>query len=321
VNLLAPLFVLLLIQLAVYPVTGRVLLNDKRPGEFASSIQLELARDDRPGEVIRGLVNSDGEYRFMNLRSGAYVVTASAPGFKQVRSQFEVIGINQVRGNTRLILMPENATTQTDSSLGTVSPNELKAPRKAVKEIEEGENELDKGNLETAGKAVLKALNVYPRYARAYFLQGRIREKQNRIPEAIESYRQTIAEDPNHYPAYAALAEIFRVGSNHSDLAKTAEAWKRAQPLNAAPYYYSALALYESGQPRFAVDEALMATRFPHAHIRHLNLLLANCYLKLGEAEAAASQMKEFLELYPEDRMVPQVQTSLATLEKILQKK
>jgi tetratricopeptide (TPR) repeat protein len=177
---------------------------------------------------------------------------------------------------------------------------------------------MDEEDLAGAALALDKALEIYPAYARAFLLRGRILEKQGKPREAAGSYEKAIEEDANAYPAYAALAEIRRLEADPTALREIADRWKKAQPLTAAPYYYGALASFQAGQFLVAVDEALMARRFPHENVPHLSLLLANCYIKLRDPSAAAAQMREFLASRPDDPMAPEVRRSLAALEKTI---
>jgi len=297
-------------------IAGQVLLNDRRPGVFASSIQVELNREDRPGEALKVSVNADGEYRLMNLKSGTYIITVTAPGYKPATARIELISGTRVRGNTKLVLLPESSP-KAEKHSGVVSQNELRAPRRAVRQAELAERSMDGGDFSAAARAVDKALEIYPAYARAFLLRGRLSEKEGKPREAARSYEKALEGDSDAYPAYAALAEIHRLEGDHEALRDVADRWKKAQPLSAAPYYYGALASFQAGQFLVAVDEALMARRFPHENLPHLNLLLANCYIKLRDPSAAAAQMREFLASRPDDRMAPEVRRSLEALEKI----
>jgi len=297
-------------------IAGQVLLNDRRPGVFASSIQVELNREDRPGEAMKVSVNADGEYRLMNLKSGTYVITVTAPGYKPATARIELISGTRVRGNTKLVLLPESSP-KAEKHSGVVSQNELRAPRRSVRQVEIAERSMDGGDFSAAARAVDKALEIYPAYARAFLLRGRLSEKVGKPREAARSYEKALEGDADAYPAYAALAEIHRLEGDHKALRDVADRWKKAQPLSAAPYYYGALASFQAGQFLVAVDEALMSRRFPHENLPHLNLLLANCYIKLGDPSAAAAQMREFLASRADDPMASEVRRSLEALEKI----
>src|SRR5213083_2037802 len=123
IHALNPLVILLclLLQDNTTAITGHVLLNDRRPGVLASSIQVELNREDRPGEAQKVSVNADGEYRLMNLKSGTYIITVTAPGYKPATARIELISGTRVRGNTKLVLLPESALPKSEKHSGVVS--------------------------------------------------------------------------------------------------------------------------------------------------------------------------------------------------------
>lgn len=299
-------------------ITGTIFVNDQPPGSLATSIELELSQHDRPGELKKGNVSSDGEYRILNVRSGAYILTARAPGYKTVRIELEIISSNRVRGNTRIVLMPETSASTAEPKSGTVSRNELKASRKAIRQVELAEKSLQAGDLEKAERALENALREYPQYARAWFQKGRLEEKRGHLDEAADAYETAVREDADFYPAYARCAELFRVAEDTAGLRDITERWKKVQPLEAAPLYYSALACYQQGRFREALDEALVADSFPHADLPHLDLLVANCYMKLKEPANAAARMQQFLGSHPDDPIAPQVRESLKKLNQIL---
>src|SRR5262245_28241339 len=297
-------------------ITGQVLLNDRPPGSLASTVQVELYIGDRPGEPMKTLVSPEGEYRFINLKVGLFRVVARAPGYKSASSDVETMGGNQTRGNTRLVLPPEHSLPKENSTGSLISQNELKAPKKAVRQVEEAERELEANELESAAKALDRALAMYPDYGRALFNQGRLLEKQGKLDEAILKYELAIQNDAACFAAYRVLADAYRSKHDLARLRSLSERWKRTQPKDPAPHLYAAVALYERGQYSLAVEEGLVASQFPHDHLPDLNLFLANCYNKLRNPQAAAHQLRDFLERWPNHPAAPQVRVSLETLER-----
>ena len=297
-------------------ISGQVLLNDRPPGSLASTVQVELHLGDRPGEPMKTMVSPEGEYRFINLKVGLFTVVARAPGYKQAKTQVETMGGNQTRGNTRLVLVPEQSLSEGKHATSTVSHNELMAPKKAVRQVEDAEKALEAGELETAAKALDRALTLYPGYARAIFQQGRLLEKQSRQDEAILKYEQALRNDPGCFDAYRPLADAYRSKGNLARLQGLSERWKRAQPTEATPYLYAAVALYERGEYGLAVNEGLAASQLRHDHLPDLNLILANCYNKLRNPQAASQQLRDFLERWPNHPMASQVRASLETLQR-----
>ncbi len=297
-------------------ITGQVLLNDRPPGPLASMVQVELQLSNRPGEPMRATVNAEGEYRFVNLGVGQFTVAARAPGYKPAKSDVETMGGNQTRGSTRLVLVSEQALPK-GASAGPVviSQNELRAPKKAVKEIEAAEKALGAGDLDGASRDLDKALALYPNYARASFLRGTVFEKQHKLEEAVRSYQKAIQDNPSHLASYRALADLHRANLDFASLDNIVAQWKSVQPLEAAPYLYAAVSQYERGNYPLAVEQGLLASRLPHDHLPDLKLILANCYNKLRNREAAAQQLREFLERWPNHPLSSQVRSSLEALQ------
>jgi tetratricopeptide (TPR) repeat protein len=297
-------------------ITGQVLLNDRPPGSLASTVQVELYIGDRPGEPMKSLVSPEGEYRFTNLKVGLFRVVASAPGFKSASSDVETMGGNQTRGNTRLVLLPEHSLPKENSTSSLISQNELKAPKKAVRQVEEAERALEANELESAAKALDRALAMYPDYGRALFNQGRLLERQGKLDEAILKYEVALQNDAACFVAYRPLADAYRSKHDLARLQTLSERWKSVQPKDPAPHLYAAVALYERGHYSLAVEEGLVASQFPHDHLPDLNLFLANCYNKLRNPQAAAHQLRDFLERWPNHPAAPQVRVSLEALER-----
>ncbi len=297
--------------------SGLVLINDRRPGEMANRIEVELKEEHRLADGVKTTVTADGEYHFNGLRPAAYFVTARAPGYKTVTIKVDLIRGSRARQSTRLVLSPEMALPGHIREGGVVSQNELRAPKEARREVQRAEQALERDDLITAAEALDKALAAYPRYARALFQKGRLLEKQQQTDSAANSYEEAIREDMDYFPAYLRLSEVYRTAANVQNLRKIAERWKKIQPLEGTPYYYSALARFEGGEFKLALEDAIMARHFPNANLPHLNLLLANCYIRLREPQAAAEALREFLSRHSDDPMAPQARATLAELQKI----
>jgi tetratricopeptide (TPR) repeat protein len=301
-------------QITSFSVSGVVLLNERRPGDGATSIRVELTTE-RGGEGIRAVVTESGEYKFGGLKPGVYVVSARAPGFKPAASRVEINPVGQVRGSTTLDLVPENELPKINHEGEIISRNELRAPKQARGQLEKAEETLDSGDLSGAEEAIRRAFRIYPEYARAYWAEGRLREKQERWKEAREAYARAVDIDPDCYRAYHPLLELLRREGRHEEARRIGSQWGKLQPLLATPHYYVAIASYETGEYQAALDSAETAARLPHAQLPHLPLVLANCYLKLRNPAAAVTHLEEFLQASPEDPLASQARRTLEQIK------
>ncbi|NWG12723.1 MAG: tetratricopeptide repeat protein [Acidobacteria bacterium] len=298
-------------------ISGLVYLDERPPGRLAPTIDLELRYANRPGEPMRTVVSGEGEYRFGGLWPGVYIITASAPGYRSVTVEIELARGSRPRRNTKLVLQSEAAPPGPRPG-GIVSQNALQAPREARRRMEQAEKAFLDGQTDTAARLVAEALAAYPGYARALYLRGRVLERQGRPESAARSYEEAISRDPDLYLAYSAAAELYRVLADNGSLRRISELWKKAQPLESAPYYYSALARYESGEYRPALEDVTAAYNLPHSNLPHINLLMANCYLKLKNPRAAAERLLEFLATQPDDPLAEQARRTLSEIDRIL---
>ena len=77
----------------------------------------------------------------------------------------------------------------------TVSATAALAPKDAKKAYEKGVEALGKKNSAEAQKNFEKAVEIYPRYAAAWYELGSLSEQKNLIDDARKSYQQAVAAD------------------------------------------------------------------------------------------------------------------------------
>ncbi|TDI15914.1 MAG: tetratricopeptide repeat protein, partial [Acidobacteria bacterium] len=54
------------------------------------------------------------------------------------------------------------------------------------------------GRTEEAALRLSQAIEIQPQFAQSYYYLGLVRNAQDRLPEAIENYRETLERRPNH---------------------------------------------------------------------------------------------------------------------------
>ena len=87
-----------------------------------------------------------------------------------------------------------------------ISGTSLNAPKDAKKAFEKGQDLVKKKKFDEAAKSFQKAVDLYPKYAAAWFELGRLQEAQNQPDEARKSYEQSTAADPRFISPHLALA-------------------------------------------------------------------------------------------------------------------
>ena len=246
-------------------------------------------------------VSEEGEYWFHQLSVGEYQITASAPGYRTTRSRVELYRGGQVRGTTKLNLekMPELPVITYDGQL--ISRNELAAPPAARKHLATARGAFEKNDLRNGSRGNGPGFENISTVCKRDFLEGTDIQQTGPGRRAADLYEQCLSLDSDLYAAYLPLAEYYREQERGVELRELTGAWKKKQPTESPAYFYSAIAQYEAGEYPAALRDGLLSFSFPHAHLPHLRLLLANIYVKLNQPAEALAQLEAFLKEYPND--------------------
>src|SRR5450432_2822034 len=90
----------------------------------------------------------------------------------------------------------------------TISATSAMAPKDAQKDYESGHQKAAKEKWDEAEQQLTKAVEIYPRYAIAWFDLGRVQLRKNEAGSARHSFEQSIAADPKYVSPYRGLAEL-----------------------------------------------------------------------------------------------------------------
>lgn len=216
----------------------------------------------------------------------------------------------------------------------TLSATPYKAPSNARKAYEKGLEAERNGKFTEARKYFEQALEIYPRYASAWFQLGTVFEKLSQNDSARAAYMRATTIDTRFLPPYLSLAEMaYEAGNwtevlrftghiidldllNHGDVAGYVLDLDESNPAQA--YFYNAVANYKLNRVEEAEKSALKAE---HVDLRpdfpQLHLLLADIFAGKKNYAVAISELQAYLELAPHAKDGVQVREQLAQLEKL----
>lgn len=216
----------------------------------------------------------------------------------------------------------------------TLSATPFKAPSDARKAYEKGLEAERKGKLAEARKCFEQALEIYSRYASAWFQLGTVFERLSQKDSARAAYMRATTIDTRFLPPYLSLAEMaYEAGNwtevlqftdhiidldllNHGNVAGYVLDLDEANPAEA--YFYNAVANYKLNNVEEAEKSALKAE---HVDLRpdfpELHLLLADIFAGKRNYAVAISELQVYLELAPHAKDGEQVREQLAQLEKL----
>jgi Tetratricopeptide repeat len=216
----------------------------------------------------------------------------------------------------------------------TMNAAPYQAPKDARKAYENGIEAERKGKLADARKYFEKAVQVYPRYASAWFQLGAVLRNLSEKEPARAAFARATAIDSKFVPPYLSLASM----------AFEAEDWKQVliltnrvaeldplkyatvsgyivdlDPLDyAEAYFYNSAANYKLNHIEEAEKSGLRAERLDvRPRFPQLHLLLAEIFARKNEYARAIAETKIYLELLPHAKNADQVREQLAELEKL----
>jgi hypothetical protein len=199
--------------------------------------------------------------------------------------------------------------------IGTVSLKTLAAPKDARKAWEKAGKELQKENpnFSKASKELTKAVEIYPEFASAWYLLGKVRLAQQDRPAAGEAFKEAKTADSEYANPYLSLALM----------ALEEERWKEASDLSnqvlelnprlTEAHYYNAIANSSLGRFNVAEESALVvldsnkAENYPLVYY-----VLGFAESQKGNFPSAASRYRSLLEIRPEGSFSGKLKEQLA---------
>jgi tetratricopeptide (TPR) repeat protein len=273
---------------------GRFSFDLSRPQELADA-------SDQPGALGRG---RDRTLMDCELR-------ISLPGFRTEAIQLSDSRLDNPDLGTiilRRIASVEGLTISATSSL---------APKDAKKAYEKGLEAVGKKNVAEAQKDFEKAVEIYPRYAAAWYEIGRLDEQSNRFDEARKSYGQAVVADAKYIPPHERLAWIALRDTKWQELAEHSDTILRLDPIDYPDaYYLSGVGNFQLGNLDAAEKGAREALARDTTHKNpRTPYLLALILAQKHDYAAAVPLLRGFLEQNPGVSDAANIRQQLASME------
>ena len=255
--------------------------------------------------VGSGRLESGNNLRGCELR-------AALPGYKSssvnlsMRSQFDSPDIG-------IIVLKRLGGRDGD----TISVTNALAPKDAKKAFDRARLLLAKGNAAESQKELLKAVELYPKYAAAWAELGRLQMDAKDDGAARKSFEQSLQADPKYLPPYERLAVLALRERNWDELVDKTD---KLIKLNAydypQAYYYNALANLNLNHWQLAETSARKALQQDPLKFARAYYVLGLALAQKGDFAAAAEQLKSYLLAGPAPSEIAVLKEHLADIEK-----
>ncbi|MBV8550050.1 MAG: tetratricopeptide repeat protein [Acidobacteriaceae bacterium] len=183
----------------------------------------------------------------------------------------------------------------------TISLTTAEAPKKAQKNYEKGLQFAQKGDLEQGEKHLQAAVDLYPKYAVAWYALGQIEERQNRLDDARKSYLAAVAADNKYVSPYSRLALIAASRAKWQDAVDYSKQVIDLNPIEfPSAFWYSAIAYYNLHDLDQAQKSAVALVKLDTAHkYPEAERMLAEISLQKDNYAEAANHLRAYLQLNP----------------------
>ena len=201
----------------------------------------------------------------------------------------------------------------------TISMVSLAAPKDAKKAYDKGIDGLKKKKFEEAQKNFEKAVEIYPKYATAWYELGMLQAGQGKPDMAHKYFDTALENDSKFIRPYLQLAVLALQGQKWQELADITEKTVKLDPF-AYPqaYFFNSVANYNLQRFDLAEKSAMEAERLDTRHQYPKNSHLLGMLLAMKkDYTGAAERMKTYLKYAPDASDAAKVRTQLAEVEKI----
>jgi len=295
---------------------GRVLYAEQfKPAE---GIMVKLF--DRSVPRDQAFTRSGGHFEFRSLPRGQFEVEVTVEGYKPTRVSVD-LSFACRNQTTTVLLERENVVVTYTAPGSSVSARELQIPKDARKAFEKGLRELEEKNRpDRSLDHFQKAIELYPDYDMAYIQLALAHVGLQQNAEAQQVLEDATSVNGENAQAFLLLGMVH---SNQGHANETVRALKTAVRLdekNWLAHFELARALLANGLSRDAHTHALQAHEL-NPQKRNVHLLLHDACMQVQDYDTALAEVDEYLELFPDDPLVPRLRQHGDELRKALRAK
>lgn len=200
----------------------------------------------------------------------------------------------------------------------TISVTSLQAPKDAKKAYEKGTEAFRKKKWADAQKNLEKAVQIYPKYAAAWFELGQVYHERKNVEQARAAYLKSLEADPKFLKPYMQMAVISANEQKWDEVERYTAELLRLDPFDFAPaYFYNSVANFNlrkfDAAERSAREGIKLDTQNHLPKMQHvLGIILANKRDYVG----AAQYLRGYLQHAPNAQDADLVRRQLTEIER-----
>lgn len=201
----------------------------------------------------------------------------------------------------------------------TISATSAMAPKDAQKAYEKGHQKISKGKWEEAEPLLAKAVEIYPKYAVAWFDLGRVQFQKHDDAQARHSFEQSIAADPKYVNPYRGVAELDMQQKQWQALVTVTGQLLALNPVSFPDAWLrNALGNYYLLNFAEAEESARQGMKIDDQHqVPKLEYLLGVVLVQQRNYPEAATHIQNYLKFVTEPAEIEEAQKQLAEINRL----
>jgi tetratricopeptide (TPR) repeat protein len=201
----------------------------------------------------------------------------------------------------------------------SISVTSALAPNGARKALEKGREAEKKNKWDQAARDLEKAVQIYPKYAVAWFELGRVQMIKNDPAAAKLSFQQALAADSKYVPPYQGLAELAYSAKQWPEVMRATEQLLTLNPVSfPVAYFFNAVANYYLPNLDAAEKSARQGIKVDSEHqIAKLRYLLGMILFKKHDFQEAADYFHQYMQLTKESTELEAANKQLAEIARL----
>jgi tetratricopeptide (TPR) repeat protein len=202
----------------------------------------------------------------------------------------------------------------------TLSATTALAPKDATKAYQRGLEALKKNKMDDAEKEFEKAVDIYPRFAEAWFQLGLVHERLAHMEEARYAYAQSIAADSKLIHPYERLYLLGFKEAKWREVAGNSDRVLRLDPIDyPAAYYYNAIANLQLSNLAVAEKSARQSVALDTRGENPQGMYVLGVILaRKKDYSGAAENLRAYLKVAPDGKEAGDARKQLAELDRML---
>ncbi len=297
--------------------------------------EVRMARGAQPPERIkvslhtRGITvdtvytDDNGRFNFRNLPGNPYTIVIQEEGYRPIEERVTVNPAVRVNNFVFLTLQPietrqelagEGKIEGGNPHLVTVADFMSRYPKDVRKEYDRGVQAEKRGKLDEAIPRYRKAIELAPDFYPARNNLGTLLLAKGEYAAAEAQFQEVIRINQNDAAAYLNLGNLFLLSQRYDESLASIQEGLRKQPDHPFGHFLLGTLYARMGKLPECEKSLREALRLdPTMSKPHLELV--NLYLRQQRTADAITELRQFIDVFPKDPLLPKVKEVLARLE------